>query len=124
MRLDRAVAWLIVVAFLGAAFAPCRAMLPAAAQGEELAQRGSISRSSARVAEETTPASGALLTARCPCGCDERPAIAGSPPGLGVALISRSPSLGLGTGDQELGSLISFLPTSPLSGIDIVPRPT
>ena len=124
MRADRAVAWLIVVAFLGAAFAPCRAVLPAATQGGGVAPRGFLSHPSAGVANETPPAGGALLTARCPCGCDERPAVAGSSPGLGVALISRSPSLGLATGDQELGSLISFLPTSPLFGIDIVPRPT
>lgn len=123
---DRAVAFLIVIALSGAVFTPCRATVPASLQGVseavgENGQGGSDPVSSGVVNQRSTP-SNPVLTARCPCGCNERLAVPGSATGLGVALISRAPSPAPLPGDQELCSVISFLPTSPLSGIDTVPR--
>jgi len=125
----RAIALLVSIAFLGAIFTPCQATTLTSAfleaASEEMhwdATSEPVSQPHAAVTRENSRAEHVVLKARCPCGCDERPALAGSSPGLGIALVSHAPSLVPLPGDQELEVTISFLPTSPLSGIDTVPR--
>lgn len=137
MKRARTTGLLVTIAFVGAIFTPCQTqrLVPIhafqAGAGEEnhLGEgSGPVSHSWLRAHLDSTAghansrAEQVILKARCPCGCDERPAVPGSSPGLGVALVSRGPSVAPLSGDQELVGEISFLPTSPLSGIDTVPR--
>src|SRR5271157_267337 len=129
MHKKSAIALLVAIAFVGATFTPCRPLpltstpgVPEAADRDVHRNAGSDPAPSTAVDRTSTQLNRVVLTARCPCGCDERPPVAGSSPGVGIALISRAPSPASLPGDQELCSVISFLPTSPPSTIDIVPR--
>ena len=125
----RVFAFLIAIAFMGASFSPCPAppSTPVQSVQESAVENGQGSfppRSTEVVNGGGARTSAPLLYARCPCGCDERPAVAGSSPGLGIALISRAPSLVAVPGDRELERAIPFLPLPPSFRIDTVPRPS
>jgi hypothetical protein len=129
MHGHRAIAFLIAIAFIGAVFTPCRPLISVSvhgayeASGESGHPDGGFDPISSGVASDKGARSNHLaLKARCPCGCDERPPVAGSSPGLGVALIAHVPSPVPPRGDQQCGSLASSLPAAPLDSIDAVPR--
>jgi len=129
MHKKSAIALLLVIAFVGATFTPCRPLPLTSSHGVRDATDGGVHWNAGSDPAPSTAVGRAgaepnrvVLVGRCPCGCDERPPVAGSSPGLGIALISRAPSPAALPGDQELCSVISFLPTSPPSGIDTVPR--
>ena len=90
MHGNRAIAFLLVVAFIGAVFTPCRLLIPVSVRGAYEAGgesgQGAFASGASRAERGVGAQSNQLaLTARCPCGCDERPAVAGSSPGLGAA---------------------------------------
>ncbi|HME73188.1 MAG TPA: hypothetical protein VKM54_25465 [Myxococcota bacterium] len=127
MHGDRAVALLIVIAFIGAVYTPCRPLIPASVHGVyeaagENGQGGFFPVSNGDVNDKSARSNPPALKARCPCGCDERPAVAGSSPGLGVALIARAPSLYPLPSHRELASRSSILPLEPPRKIDAIPR--
>jgi hypothetical protein len=128
MHGHRAEAFLIVIAFLGAAFTPCRPAAPVSVHsvyeaGENSQRNGDFGPTSGAGGSDKNARSNPLaLKARCPCGCDERPAAAGSSPGLGVALVTRAPSLNPPPPNRELGSHRSALPLEPPRSIDTIPR--
>jgi hypothetical protein len=127
MHGHRAIAFLLGVAFLGAVFTPCRRLISVSVHGSyeasgESGQGASDSVASGAEREESVPSYPLALKALCPCGCDERPAVAGSSPGLGVALVARAPSLYSLPSQRELGSHHFTLPPEPPRSIDIIPR--
>jgi len=122
-------ALLVVIAFVGATFTSCRPLpltsipgVPDAADRGVHGDAGSDLAPGTAVGRAGAEPNRIVLTARCPCGCDERPHVAGSSPGLGVALISHVPSPVVPWGDQRCSSLASSLPTARLTSIDTIPR--
>jgi len=133
MRTARVIALLIAIAFVGAILTPCRPfpLTPihdsqeSAGEvilGDTAPQPVSRIHSHSAVSHASARAGEVVLKARCPCGCEERPAATSTSASLGIALISHVASLAWLPGSQELWIATSFLPTSPLSGIDTVPR--
>jgi len=127
MHWHRAEALLIVIAFVGAAFTPCRSAAPVSVHGVyeaagENGQGGFFPVSRGDVNDKSARSNPTALKARCPCGCDERPAVAGSSPGLGVALIARAPCLHPLPSHRELASRSPILPLEPPRNIDAIPR--
>lgn len=127
MHGDRAISFLLVVAFIGAVFTPCHPLIPISVHaayeaGGEGGQGAFDSVASGGERDHSARSNQLALKARCPCGCDERPAVAGSSPGLGVALIARAPSLCSLPSHREIGNHRSTLPIEPPRSIDAIPR--
>jgi len=128
MHENRAIALLVVVAFASALFTPCWRLISASVHGVyevsgESARNSSPGSLDSATGSDTRPLSNqVVLKARCPCGCDERPAIAGSSAALGVALITRAPSLSPLPGHSKAGSPSSALPSEPPRKVDTIPR--
>jgi len=138
-RVVRSLALALVAAYLAAATTPCPPAARANAEAASLAGAAVHgSRDHVLVAPDDAAPAGhpasahraalhasgeAHWTARCLCGCGERPSVGMTPIGVGWAMVSRAPlPLPLPSGDA-LVVAASITPEAPARGVDHVPLP-